>query len=219
MKFFALLVIIAFASCRNEINPDEKFSMAVALINEEKINEADSLFHTLEYNKKIDFNYKLLEIIIDFKYGRFDKMLIKSQDLKKNYPDNCLGYYYTGLCEFNLKEYISAEVQFDEAMSKFNKSSTYGFVYLKKSTDNLNFEENSIYYDLIFMIGLSKRSIGKYQSAIPFLELCLNYKYRIADSYLIIGDCYANLGDKINAKQFYLLALKNGSKEARQFLY
>jgi len=219
MKYFLILAtILQLYSCNNISNSDTRFNIAAELIRNGKLREADSLFNTIKYTNKIDFNYKLLQIIIEFKYSKFTESLAASQNFIKIYSTNSLGYYYAGLSEFNLHNFINSEIYFDLALTKLNKSSDKDFIYLKKSNNNSDFDEVSIYDDLQFMLGLSKRFLGKYNTAILYMEACLDRNYRKADAYLVIGDCYASLGDEVNSRQYFLLAKQNGNKDADKYL-
>lgn len=218
MRIFKVIVVILFLSCNNHSNTENELGVIINLIKKEKLSEADSIFHRIEHTKKIDFNYKLIDIVLKFKNTKFTEGLSASQIFIKNYANNPFGYYYAGLCDFNLNNYSSAENYFTQSLDKFNNSSKNGLIYLERKNDGPDFDEASIYDDLIFMTGLSKRFVGKYKASITYMESCLSREYRKADAYLIIGDCYSNLNDKVNARQYYLLAKQNGNKDAEQFL-
>ena len=218
MRIIKVVLVVLLLSCNSNPNNDNELGVIIDLIKKEKLSEADSIFHSVEYTKKIDFNYKLIDIVLKFKKTKFTEGLLASQIFINNYPNNPFGYYYAGLCDFNIINYSSAENYFTQSLDKFNSSAKNGFIYLEKKNERSHFDEASIYDDLIFMTGLSKRFVGKYKASITYMESCLSRQYRIADAYLIIGDCYYNLNDKVNARQYYLLAKQNGNKDAEQFL-
>jgi tetratricopeptide (TPR) repeat protein len=216
---FAFISFLLFVlSCNDKKENENKLVLVSNLLETEDTKRADSIFATVNYTSTIDHDYKLIQIVLDFKKDHFDKSLLRASDFILKYPKSSFGYYYAGLSEFNLKKYENAEKFFEQSLNSYKKSPDGHSIYLEKNGSQYLFDQNSIYDDLIFMVGLSKNSLGYYKTAISYLEDCLSNQYRKGETLIVIGDCYFNLGDKNTAKNYFLQAKQEGNKDADYYL-
>ncbi|GAB2842139.1 tetratricopeptide repeat protein [Ferruginibacter profundus] len=214
---FIIFILLAFSCSDNKTNKN-KLEVVSNLLKAGDTKKADSIFATVIYSSTIDHDYKLMQVALDFKKGHFEKALLNSNDFIEKYPKSSFGYYYAGLSEFNMKKYKNAEKLFVQSLDSYKRSPDGSSIYLEKNSSKYLFDQNSIYDDLIFMIGLSKNSLGYYKTAISFMEDCLGKQYRKAETLIVIGDCYFNLGDKDLAKNYFMQAKQEGSPDADYYL-
>ena len=142
-----LFVILFFCSCRSQSTLETnngKFDSIEVYLKTENINAAESLFTTINYSDKIDFNYNLTKVLLQFKKKKFDNTIILCKQFINSYPSSAFGYYYMGLSLFNLADYQNAQNSFDSAYKTYADYSNLYKSTSKNSDDVRNFDASAL---------------------------------------------------------------------------
>lgn len=216
--FVLLLIYFSVISCSGNESNKIKLIMASNHLRSEDLKQADSVFQTINNTADLDYPYRFVQIILNFKQKNFTESLTNSKHFITKYPKSSLGFYYAGLSEFNLGNYNNAENLFDKGLAIFQNRSHGGYIYFNNYNSQNLFDENSIYNDLIFMIGLNQNLMGKFNSSIKYIQHCLDNNYRNGDALFIMGKNYYELEDKELAKAYFIRAKEEGNADADYYL-
>jgi len=210
MKLYIAIFAFSVSCCvyKKVNDTTTKLIKVLELINHHKIDSAEVYFkNKVLYNNENDFDYKMLEIIINFKRNKHTESLGKCLSLLEKYPETSVGFYYAGLNEYSLRRPEKALSYLIKA--SFIGDTINGFIYIdpqKKEKHSNIFFEGSASSDISFMIATCYTGIGDYLKSQSLLQSCVDRGYKIPECYVTMGYNCEKLGDLANANKFYSLA-------------
>lgn len=154
-----------------------------------------------------------------------EKAMVTLEEVKRHIPSSAMIYYYKGLCEFGLRDYIEAIDRFQDALKMGSDRLPLGDLYFYTGLSHINLEEygdglammnhaeefftekSPVYY-YMGLCYLGMRDLG---TALDYLKralACGPQKEDLSSIYFYLGLCYKEMGRYEDA----LLDLKKAMK-------
>ncbi|MFA4915490.1 MAG: tetratricopeptide repeat protein, partial [Syntrophales bacterium] len=181
-----------------KINEREKeagvisFHLGMALVKREEYDGALRQFdRILENRSERDFpdmgNILVSKALCHLRQNKVDKAMAALNEAERYLPSSAMIYYYKGLCEFNLKDYI-------EAIDRFNDALNLG-------SDQLPLG------DLFFYTGVSHINIEEYEDGLAIMNKAEEFFINKSPVYYYMGICHLGMLNPKVATDYFKNAL------------
>ena len=139
-----------------------------------------------------------------------EKAMVTLEEAERHIPSSAMIYYYNGLCEFGLRDYIEAIDRFQDALKMGSDQLPLGDVYFYTGLSHINIEEYSdglammnsaeeffmekspVYY----YMGLCYLGMRDLDPALDYLKkalACRPQKEDLSSIYFYLGLCYKEM--------------------------
>jgi tetratricopeptide (TPR) repeat protein len=139
-----------------------------------------------------------------------EKAMVTLEEAERHTPSSAMIYYYKGLCEFGLRDYIEAIDRFQDALKMGSDQLPLGEVYFYAGLSHINIEEYSdglammnraeeflterspVYY----YMGLCYIGMRELDTALIYLKKALAFQPQEADLgsiFFYLGLCYKDM--------------------------
>lgn len=135
----------------------------------------------------------LSKALCHLRRNEMEKTMAALDDAEKQIPSSAMIYYYKGLCEFELKDYIEAIDRFHDA--------------LKLESDELPLD------DIYFYIGLSHINIEEYEDGLTMMTRAEEFAVDKAPVYYYKGICHLGMQKLETALDYLKKALVSQPQE------
>ncbi len=135
-----------------------------------------------------------------YKQGQFREAIAEFQKVLAEHPEHSDSWKFVGLAYYQLKEYQSAIVPLEKALT------------LKR-------KENRNDPDLIRALGQSYLSVKQYEKALPYFETLSRLQMNVASNFYMLGVTLANLNRNEDAAAAFQKAVRLDPKDSDSWYF